>query len=195
MYKYHAVSGHIHCDWQGIMQHTSLNFSALLLSYSFDIFLTCLTIPQSDPAHAQQQEDRDEIPNIMTDLPFCLTNSPHNSQQMNKKFSTCLTLPRTAFPSATTFPNHSPVFQTLPYFFFKTKLKAKRNFLSSKEIFLCMAFDQLHVVFFWPKHSSNIMTKDYRANSLRPNGHFYIVIHSLHVSFQANYQHCLFLKR
>lgn len=101
------------------MQHISSNFSALLLSYSFDIFLTCLTIP--DPAHAQRQEDRDEILNVMTDLSLSLTNNPHNSQWVNKKFSSGLTLPRISFLSATTLRNHSPVFQRFLYFFFKTK--------------------------------------------------------------------------
>jgi len=58
---------------------------------------------KSDPAHAQQQEDRDEILNIMTDLPLCLTNSPHNSLWINKKSSIYLTLPRISFLSATAF--------------------------------------------------------------------------------------------
>ena len=36
------------------------------------------------------------------------------------------------------------------------------------------------MVFFWLSSSCNIMAKDCRAHSLKPNGQFYLVIHSLH---------------
>lgn len=120
------------------------------------------------------REDRGEIQNIATDLPLCLTNSPHSLQWRNKKFSTCLTLPRISFLSATTFPNHSPAFQRFPYFFFKTKCKEKTNFLSSKEIFYVWHLTICTCFFLWLTSSCIIVSKDYRANSSRPNGQFYI---------------------
>lgn len=116
-YKYHAVSGHIHCSWQGIMQHTSSNFSALLLSYSFDIFLPCLTMPQPDPAHEQQQKDRDEILIIITDLQFCLT-------VLRTHFSFCYHFlkPLSSIPK-------------IPWLSFQQQMKSKETFCTVKMFF------------------------------------------------------------